>query len=268
MMNESRAEFEDFLERYVDNVSQGMRDRWALYRPDTYNHEGSDAIAGLVARQATLAIEFAQNPGMWNGNLAPLVLRAMTDTHITLAWILKSPIDRGREYIKYGLGQEKLQIELLENEEENIPDEEKHPALSELIEHRRRWLNSQLQEWAIDVNLGSWSGKSTRDMAMEAECESLYKFAYMPFSGAAHSMWQHVGIYNVERCKRALHKGHRIPQILSFSPDIDYLYRSSKYVSRTYSALSSELGLQVETILPVEFFLQERDRLNDAGNVG
>ena len=268
VMNESRAELEDFLERYIYNVSQGMRERWALYRPDTYNHEGSDAIAGLVARQATLAIEFAQNPGMWNGNLAPLVLRAMTDTHITLAWILKNPIDRGREYIKYGLGQEKLQIELLENEEENIPDEEKHPALSELIGHRRQWLNSQLQEWAIDVNVGSWSGKSTRDMAMEAGCESLYKFAYMPFSGAAHSMWQHVGIYNVERCKRALHKGHRIPQILSFSPDIDYLYRSSKYVSRTYSALSSELGLQVETILPVEFFLQERDRLNGAGNDG
>lgn len=256
-MTEENAELKSFLERYIDNVDRGMRERWALYRPDTYNHEGSDAIAGLMARQATLAIEFAQNPGMWNGNIAPLVLRAMTDTHITLAWILKSPIDRGREYIRYGLGQEKLQIELYENEEENIPDEEKHSALSELIKHRRQWLNSQLQEWAIDVNVGSWSGKSTRDMALESDCESLYKFAYMPFSGAAHSMWQHVGIYNVERCRRALHKGHRIPQILSFSPDLDYLYRSSKYISRTYSALSLELGLQVETILPVEFFLQE-----------
>lgn len=257
-MTDAHAELEDFLERYIDNVTQGMRERWALYRPDTYNHEGSDAIAGLMARQATLAIEFACNPGIWNGNLAPLVLRAMTDTHITLAWILKSPVERGREYIKYGLGQEKLQLELLENEEENIPDEERHSALSELIEHRRQWLNSQFREWAIDVNVGSWSGKSTRDMALEADCESLYKFAYMPFSGAAHSMWQHVGIYNVEQCRKALHKGHRVPQILNFNPDIDYLYRSSKYVSRTYSALSSELGLQAETILPVEFFLQER----------
>lgn len=267
-MTEEHADLESFLERYVENVAQGMHERWALYRPDTYNHEGSDAIAGLTARQATLAIEFAQNPGMWNGNLAPLVLRAMTDTHITLAWILKNPIDRGREYIKYGLGQEKLQIELLENEEENIPAEEKHSDLSELIKHRRQWLNSQLQEWAIDVNVGSWSGKSTRDMALEAGCESLYKFAYMPFSGAAHSMWQHVGIYNVERCKKALHKGHRIPQILSFSPDLDYLYRSSKYISRTYSALSSELGLKVEAPLPVDFFLQEQERSSKKERAG
>jgi hypothetical protein len=259
-MNEARDEFEIFLEGYVDNVVQGMHERWSRYRPDTYNHEGSDAIAGLMARQATLAVEFARNPGIWNGNLAPLVLRAMTDTHITIAWILKSPADRGREYIRYGLGQEKLQIELLENESDGMPDEETNPELLELIRHRRQWLNSQLQEWAIDVNVGSWSGKSVRDMSLEAGCESLYKFAYMPFSGAAHSMWQHVGIYNVERCTKALHKGHRIPRILSFEPDIDYLYRSAKYVSRTYSAFCDEFGFQVERLLPVDFFLQESAR--------
>ena len=31
-------------------------------------------------------------------------------------------------------------------------------------------------EWAIEVNVGSWSGKSAREMAQEADCESLYKF--------------------------------------------------------------------------------------------
>jgi hypothetical protein len=248
-MNDHTAGIEEFLNLYIKNVADGLHERWRKYRPDTYNNEGSDAIAGLTARQATLAIEFAQNPGTWNGNVAPLFLRAMIDTHITLAWILKDPKVRGRDYIRYGLGQEKLQIALLVEENENIPEEEKNPDLAQMIEYRRQWLNSQLQEWAININVGSWSGKSAREMAQEADCEALYKFAYMPFSGAAHSMWQHVGVYNVERCKR----GHRMPQMLSFEPDADYLYRSSKYVSRTYSELSESLGLQVETPLPVDF---------------
>lgn len=254
-MNEENDAFLKFLSGYCNNVIEGLNLRWEKYIPEIYNNEGSDAIAGLSARQATLAIEFAQNPGLWNGNIAPLVLRAMIDAHITLAWIIEEPKERGRDYIRYGLGQEKLQIELLENENEDIPEEEQNSLLDEMIKIRRSWLNSQLQEWAIDINVGSWSGKSTRDMANESGCESLYKFAYMPFSGAAHSMWQHVGVYNVERCKTSLHKGHRLPNVLRFEPDIDYLYRSSKYISRTYRCLSEKFGLEVDLLLPVDFFL-------------
>jgi hypothetical protein len=35
---------------------------------------------------------------------------------------------------------------------------------------------------------------------------------------------------------------------------LDYLYRSSKYISRTYDLLSDKLRLKVDVRLPVEFF--------------
>lgn len=248
---------DSFLEGYCDVVLDGFHKRWERHTPKIYHNEVSEAIGGLAARQATLAVELARNPGIWNGHIAPIVLRSMTDTHITLAWIVEDQLSRSREYIRYGLGQEKLFLEYLQNEADQIPDGEMEGPLKALIEMKKDWLNSQLAEWAIEVNVGSWSGKSTRVMAQEAGCESLYKFAYVPFSGPAHSMWQHVGIYNVVPCKNPLHKNHRVPDIPDLGIDPDYLYRSAKYVTRTYDLLTEKLSLECEIPSPLEYFLNE-----------
>jgi hypothetical protein len=263
----SLEELDKFVEGYCDNVRRNLELRWSAYTPKVRHSYGSDAIAGLLARQATLSIELARNPGIWNGNVAALLLRSMTDTHITLAWILESPNDRGREYILYGLGQEKLQIEQLKAEGSEVPEEEKNSAVAELIDMREEWLHSQIAHWAIDVNLGSWSGKSTRQMAAECGCDSLYKFAYTPFSGATHSMWNHVGIYNVERCQIALHNNHYLPIIRELNPDPDFLYRSAKYVSRSFRTFSEKVSANADITLPVEFFLRNfpNNREGDEG---
>lgn len=256
-----------FVDDYCKNVKDNLELRWGAYTPQLRPSHGSDAIAGLLARQATLAIEIARNPGIWNGNLAALILRSMTDTHITLAWILESPNDRGKEYILYGLGQEKLQIEQLMNEASSIPEEASHEELEQLIKMRQSWLDMQIAHWAIDVNLGSWSGKSTRQMASECYCDSLYKFAYTPFSASTHSMWNHVGLYNVEPCTVALHKNHFLPCIREFDPDADFLYRSAKYVSKSFRIFSEKTATVVDTPLPVEYFAKHfpREAPQDGG---
>lgn len=249
--------FEKFILSYCDNVVANFEARWEPYTPEIYQSEISEAVWGLAARQVTLALEMARNPGIWNPHIAPILLRAMTDAHITLAWILGDPAARSREYIRFGLGQDKLYLEYLQNEADQIPEGELDEPLENLVQMKKAWLNSQLAEWAIEVNVGSWSGKSTREMAQEARCESLYKFAYVPFSGAVHSMWQHVGSFNVVPCDNPLHKNHRIPVLSEFEPDADYLYRSAKYVSRTFGLLSDEFGLETSVRLPAQFFREE-----------
>lgn len=144
-----------FVDGYCKNIKENLEQRWNAYTPRIRESHGSDAMAGLLARQATLAIEIARNPGIWNGNIAAMLLRTMTDTHITLAWILEQPEERGREYILYGLGQEKLHIEHLTNDVSSAPDETRSDLIHELIETREAWLRSQIAHWAIDVNLGS-----------------------------------------------------------------------------------------------------------------
>src|SRR5438270_180381 len=172
-----------FVQEYCANIRQGFEDRWSQVKPNIYEKHAHEAIGALLSRQATLSIELAKAPSMWNGHVAPLILRCMIDAYITLAWILDKPTERGAKYIDYGLGQEKLFIEYLEGELREHPGGRDEKDVRKMIDFRKSWLNGQLAEWATEVNVGSWSGMTTREMAKEVGRESIYKFAYMPFSG-------------------------------------------------------------------------------------
>ncbi len=127
---------------------------------ELYDAETYEVAIGLVARQATLTIHLEINPGMWTGHIAPLALRTMTDAHITLAWILRDPPERARQYILHGLGQEKLLIAHLEAEDREA-DEPKE-QLDELLDIKRSWLSAQRHDFLTEVNVGSWSGLNVR----------------------------------------------------------------------------------------------------------
>jgi len=195
---------------------------------------------------------------VWNGHIAPLILRCMIDAHITLAWILKEPIERAKRYILYGLGQEKLYIEHLKSGK--APEDD--PIIDKVIEMREDWLNSQRHEFLTEVDVGSWSGMTTRDMAEEADCKSLYNHAYLPFSGVVHNMWQHVAIYNLKACRNPLHRYHKVPTIAEAPLDLDFVYRSAKYVSRSYKAVDEKFGLSYTTPYPVTWLSDEMSKLS------
>ena len=103
--------FEGLVDGLISKSISDFYERWDQVEIDLYRSETFEVIGGLLSRQATLLIEMASSPSIWNGNIAPLILRSMTDLHITLAWILNEPDETARKYLLYGLGQEKLLIE-------------------------------------------------------------------------------------------------------------------------------------------------------------
>jgi hypothetical protein len=76
----------------------------------------------------------------------------------------------------------------------------------------------------------------------------------LPFSGPVHNMWQHVGTYNVRQCRSAMHKHHLVPAIRPVPNDVDFMYRSAKYVSQTYELFDSKLEITSPVPLPIDFF--------------
>jgi hypothetical protein len=260
-MTEQEKQWHDdlmrFLENYCEIVTNGLNERWQKFKIEIYEKETYEAIGGLLARQATLSTQLAMAPQIWNPHIAPLILRCMTDAHITLAWILRNHKDRASKYILYGLGQEKLYLEHLKKSEE---EDGKDERVQKVIKLREAWLNSQKWEFMTEVDVGSWSGMNTRDMAKEAECESLYNFAYLPFSGSTHNMWQHVGIYNLKNCRNPLHKYHSVPTITETRLSTDFVYRSAKYVDRSYGLFDKTFGISVSTPMPHEWFVREYEK--------
>src|SRR5207249_4164189 len=106
-------------------IRQELKGRCEEYKPDFQSPEVFNVVTALLARQATLAIEMTSAPQLWNGHSAPLFLRAMTEVHITLSWILQDAKERARRYIEHGLGQAVLALEHRKKEMECADGESK-----------------------------------------------------------------------------------------------------------------------------------------------
>ncbi len=227
------------IEHFVARSREELDDRLTQWPTDLSRQEVHEVVGALLARQVTLASELASSPGIWNNSVAPLVLRAMADVYITAAWIMKNPVDRSRMFIHFGLGQAKLQ---LEHRKADLAARDAESGEEDYLKALEAWINRQRFTFLTDVNVGSWSGISTRQMAEESECLDFYNYVYTPFSACAHSTWQHVAIFNLKECRNPLHRFHSVPSIPESALDPHYLYLGAKYLQKTFATFDSAIG--------------------------
>jgi hypothetical protein len=230
------------VERYCSDVDHELAARLEAWQPDFAQIQVHEVIGGMLARQATLAKDLAHSPGLWTGHSAPILLRAMADVYINVAWLLLDPAERCRRFILFGLGQAKLEIE---HRRAQIGEREPTRQEGAVLEAAQRWIDGQRIDWLLDVDLGKWSGLSVYKMAEEADCIDFYNYVYTPFSGCAHSMWHHVARYNLRECGNPLHRHHRRPVSGVEAPDIQYLTLAAKYWNKTLGTFDRTLALEI-----------------------
>jgi hypothetical protein len=225
-------------------IRKELRMKCEAYKPNFREPEVFNVLTALLARQATLAIELASAPQLWNGHSAPLFLRAMTDVHITLSWILLDPARRARQYIDHGLGQAVLALEHRKKEVNHIADADSKEKMAKIIEGEKAWIDAQKWSFLVDVNVGSWSGKTTRQMAEEAGILDFYNYVYTPFTQCVHSTWYHVGRYNSWPSESPLTRQLWVPGIAEAASDIWHLGLAAKYLDKSFSLFDEKALLQ------------------------
>lgn len=228
------------IESYCANVDHELTERLEAWRPDFSQIHVHEVIGGMLARQATLSKDVARAPALWTGHSAPILLRAMADAYINIAWLLLDPVERCRKFVLFGLGQAKLE---LEHRRAQIGTREPTPQEAAMLEAGERWIDNQRIGWLLDVDLGKWSSLSVRQMAEEANCIDFYNYVYTPFSACTHSMWHHVARYDLRECGNPLHRHHRRPTSEALAPDVHYLTLAAKYWSKTLSTFDRAHGL-------------------------
>ena len=238
----------DLADQFAESLLIELSARWTSWKIDLSKKELHEVIGALLARQVTLAVEFARAPACWNQHVGPLFLRAMADVYISIAWILANPtkrLERAQMFIFFGLGQEKLQLEHrraeIERDNRSPTDEER-----ETLENIEAWINMQRYSFLTEVNVGSWSGITTRAMAEEAGCIDFYNYVYQLWSGATHSQWQHIGRFNVQQCGNPLHLNHLAPAAQSQYCQLHVLLLAAKYADRALQVFDSKIGLKVD----------------------
>lgn len=225
---------EKFVRAIEGKIRQELRCRCEAYKPDFEAPEVFSVVTALLARQATLAIEMVSAPQLWNGHSAPLFLRAMTDVHITFAWILLDPKERAQQYIDHGLGQAVLDLEHRKKTLESAGEHDRE-KLEKFINATEAWINAQRFSFLVDVNVGAWSGKNTRQMAEEAGILDFYNYVYTPFSQGAHSTWYHVGRFNSHPSESPLTRQVWLPQIADARSELWNLHLVAKYMDKTFN---------------------------------
>lgn len=258
-MNEERIRA--LIQSFVGNALTELTLRLESWPTDFSENEVHEVLGALLARQSTLAIQLAENPSIWNGNIAPIILRAMADVHITTVWILNDPVERSRQFIRYGLGQAKLN---LEHRKADLDPDKPDPKAHAFIEALEEWINLQRFTWLTEVNLGSWSGKSVREMAEEGGCLDFYNFVYSPFSSCTHSTWEHLERYNLRECQNPLHRFHRVPAVMDHPADPYYLHLVAKYLRKTLHAFDQVVG--TKGLEPDVFQLLVAERAKQSGS--
>ena len=242
-MSDPWEEIERIVDTYTKMARAELAAKWSKWRLDLSQPEVHEVVGSLLARQVTLATQLARAPSTWNHHLAPMILRSMTDVHITLAWILRDPLDRARKFILYGLGQPKL---ILEHLKARLSSEGSDPQNDPLVRATEAWLTSQRFPFLTEVNVGSWSELTVREMAEETDSLDLYRHAYLPFSAATHSTWHHTSRLNLQLCENPLHRYHGIPVDPEIEIDPDYLYRAARYVEKSFRLFDDTFAVQPE----------------------
>lgn len=240
---EKVIDLEAVITHFCDDVDRHLGSQLNAWRPDFAHIQVHEVIGAMIARQATLAKEIAGSPSIWNGHAVPILLRAMADVYINLAWLLLDPAERCLKFISFGLGQAKLE---LEHRRVEIGDRDPTAEEAAVFDKLQGWIDNQRASFLQDVDLGKWAGLSVRQMADEADCLDFYNFVYTPFSACAHSMWHHIARYNLVACDNPLHRYHRRPTSPALEPDFDYLFLAAKYLDKTFAAFDQQFEVTVD----------------------
>ncbi len=261
-MNETDFQFElgKLLENFKGRIELDLKDRWNNWEKDTSVPEQFEVIGALMSRQITIAINFISCSSIWNGHIAPIIMRSMVDNYINFAWIWEKPLERSRQFIYYGLGQAKLQLEHRKASMENYKPSKDESEWINLLEG---WINGQRYTFLTEVSLKGWSEISVRQMAEEANCIDLFNYAYQPFSSVAHNMWNHIGMYNLTESQNPLHKFFRKPGILKIPPNVHCLDLAGKYVDKMFRLFDKNVGYCPARQYSYDLYIVEFDELTD-----
>jgi hypothetical protein len=153
--SEQVIDLQAVITRFCNDIDADLTTRLEVWQPDFANIQVHEVIGALLSRQATLAKEVAAAPAIWNGHTAPILLRAMADVHINVAWLILDPVQRCLKFISFGLGQAKLELEHRRAEMRNrspTTEEAKH------VDSLEKWIENQRASFLQDVDLGKWAG--------------------------------------------------------------------------------------------------------------
>lgn len=246
-MESGRTVLERAIQEYLDDLDSYLRTTWNSLSIEIRQKELYEVVGGILSRQVLLCKQLAHSSRMWNPEGGSIILRAMVDNQINLAYICHADsYSRAMAFIDYGLGQQKLYTAKLK---EHIKKREATDLLKAIEDFESTW-NSEKYQNLTDVNMGGWAGKSTREMAKEVGEDELYELMFVQYTFSTHGTWNHILQFNCVQSDNPMHAGMKVPSLSMPPTDIEFLFRASKYVTLSFRWVDRLTGMQERTPNP------------------
>ncbi len=201
------------IHRFTADIDLELAEMTAASR-DLRSACANDVLTALCIRQAILTKQLATTPSLWNDHIGPLLLRTITELHITVAWLRRDPTSRAHRFVAGSV--HAVQAELRERYREV---RSRAPTSDEraMLDGQERWIAHQataLHRTGVAIT----PLPPVDRLAEEAGCSDYYRSVYAPFDGQARSLWHHV---------------ERQPDAASPDAELSYLLLASRYWTMT-----------------------------------
>jgi hypothetical protein len=195
------------LEKNSNTAIDYLEEISLKHRYDLYETEKDEILLGLFSRLTRLYVLISLDSNFWARDIAGIMLRCLTDTAISFGYLAKAGTEKEfKEFKCYGEGKEKLLMLHLQD-----TYSEKKSLEGRSCEEIAEEMGWSFMPELIDIELGNWTKKSARELAIEAELEELYRIIYDPTSSDLHGTWMSIKKSNLVRCIQPLHRFHRMP---------------------------------------------------------
>jgi len=247
----------EFGEQFENMAQMEFKNMWNDARVDLANPTRHDVIIGLLARNLQLVCDVVQNPGLWIMPISAIIVRCMIETQIRLAWLIKCGNDTDfKDYIEYGLGQEKLYVEHLKRL--SVEDRLDKKQIIEDIEGREKWISAQRSTFLLAVDIGGGNkGKDLRVMADEAGILDMHRLGYSPLSSAVHGHWNTIAGLNLTPCLNPLHGRHWLPALPKRPISLSFLFDAVNCYSECFELVSLSFTCKEIESKAVQSYLEQ-----------
>lgn len=196
-----------------------------------------EILTGLFSRAARLYCLVCEAPVFWSRDIGGIMLRCLADTAITFAYLAKCGNDElFRRFREYGEGQEKLLMLHLEHS---------HPEDTSLEGRDAATISEELGPFAAElmhIELGSWTKKDARKLAIAAGMERFHRLVFAPSSSDVHGTWISLRQSNLLHCVEPLHRLHRLPSYVEPPAFLNILLVAQELFLHCVEVAAAELG--------------------------
>lgn len=195
---------------------------------DTFSPEKDEVINGLFFRIFRFFHSFRISFHFWAADIAEMTYRTMLESLFYLRFLTKENNDElYKEFIKYGIGQEKLFKAHLAT----LLDEKKIESTPELIEY----INSSGDEiWDELVSIKLANFENLNKLAEKSDSKYDYAVHYQPYSITEHGQWPALKRYYLKRCKNPLHRYHFVGNARLPYMDLSFLLSTTDLFYEAY----------------------------------